>query len=1113
MTSELQQLHAAIAGLEAQRALFGDAAAEAALAPLRARLSSLSASAPPDQILKQVTILFLDIVGSTVLSQHLDPEEIHAVMDGALTRCTASVESHRGKVLQYAGDSVLAVFGADEAQEDDAERAVHAGLALLAEGRLLGEEVRRQHGHEGFDVRVGLHTGGVLLGGGVDAEGSIRGIAVNIAARMEQSAPAGALRISHDTYRHVRGVFDVESQPPIQVKGLDEPIATYLVRRAKPRTFRVATRGIEGVETRMIGRDTELEQLQDSFKRLFAERTLAAVTVVAEAGLGKSRLLYEFDNWAEARPERFIIFQGRATPQTQRQPYGLLRDIIAWRLQIADDDTLEAAKAKLEQEIVPLFVREDGEDLAEGHAHLLGHLIGLDYSASRHIRGIRDDPRQIRNRAFHAAVQMFRRVGAQDHTPIMLQLEDLHWADDASLDFLKYLVQVNRDVSMLILAFVRPTLFERRPDWRSPEGVHQRIDLGPLDKRGSRELARELLKKLPEVPAALHELVTGGAEGNPFYMEELVKMLIDQGAIESSGENWKAIHGKLLSTQVPQTLTGVLQARLDGLNPAEKLALQQASVIGVVFWGEALAAIDARAINALPSLMRRELIVPRQDARIEGVHEYAFKHQLLHHVTYDTVLKRMRRDLHAKAAAWLAGLTGARASDFLGTTAEHYEKALDYTQAREYFARAAEHAMPRYAHEAVLGYVARALTLADKDGSLGTPALRWRLFDARERTLDMQGRRSEQRAALDALHQLAETVHDNRRRAELALRRSGLALHTGDYRTQNDAASEALELAASFQDEELRLNAVLLLTISMAYLGDAGAKELAQRSLIEARALGLRRVEAKFLSALPNLELGSPVASPAMQQEALMIWQELGDKKNEAILLTNLGIAYLEFGQFDQAQEYLEKGLRLNRAVGDRANEPVALVNLSQLALWRGDYALALAHALTALDVAVTVQAKEFEALALWHVGNAELSNGRPVAAAAAFDSASAVSRSIDHLVQHDATASQARVALTQNDEVKALECVEALLPYIDSSEDRIGTESPRLVRLTCYRVLSRVGDSRAANVLVGAFANLQAIASTITDETLRHSFLNNIPEHHEIVAAWAAHQASAGSR
>ena len=468
-------------------------------------------------------------------------------MDDALSRGTAIVQAHQGKVLQYAGDNLLAAFGVDEAREDDSERAVRCGLTLLELGRALDREVEVAHGHTGFDVRIG-------------------------------------------------------------------------------------TRGIEGVATKMIGRDAELEVLQEAFKQLFIERKLAVVTVVADAGIGKSRLLYEFEAWSEARPETFFIFRRRANPQTQGQPFGLLRDILAWRFQIADDDTIEAARTKMEQGIVPLFVHDDGADLAGGHAHLLGHLIGIEWRDSRHIKGILDDPKQIRNRAFHAAAQLFRRVSASDGSPIVLELEDLHWADSESLDFLAYLTKIDHDVPLLILAFSRPTLFERRASWCA-EGIHQRIDLSPLDKAGSRLLANELLKKLPEVPTALRELITGGSEGNPFYMEELVNTLVDQGAIET-GETWRVNAERLLVTHVPATLTGVLQARLDSLPARERLTLQEASVIGQVFWDQALVALDEQAKVTLPALVQRELALPRGDAAqattTDDLLEYAFKHAILH---------------------------------------------------------------------------------------------------------------------------------------------------------------------------------------------------------------------------------------------------------------------------------------------------------------------------------------------------------------------------------------------------------------------------------------------------------------------------------------------------
>jgi predicted ATPase/class 3 adenylate cyclase len=1123
MFSELQQIESAIAGLESQRALLGDSVANAALVPLRARLAALVATLPVScskaQTRKQVTILFLDVVGSTTLSQNLDPEDIHAVMDGALARCTTIVAARGGKVLQYAGDSLLAAFGTDAAREDDPERAVHAGLALLAEGRALGEEVRHRHGHDGFDVRVGLHTGDVLLGGGVDAESSIRGIAVNVAARMEQTAPAGALRISHDTYRHVRGVFDVEPQPPMQIKGIDAPVATYLVLRAKPRAFRVATRGIEGVETRMIGRDAELELLQAAFERMFTERKLSVVTVVAEAGLGKSRLLYEFNNWTETRPERFYLFQGRANPQTRHQPYGLLRDIVARRLQIADSDSMSAAKTKIEQGIAPLFEAHGGSDMAQAHAHLLGHLIGLDFSDSRHVNGMLDDPKQIRNRGFHATAQMFRRATVQDDATIVLQLEDLHWADEGSLDFLDYVANVNDDLPMLMLCLTRPTLFERRIDWRAGDGSHQRIDLAPLDKGASRILSNELLKKLPAIPAALRELIVGGADGNPFFMEELVKMLVDKGALETAVEGWTLHPQKLLATQVPQTLTGVLQARLDALPPAEKLALQQASVVGVVFWDQALSAVDAQSVHELPALVGCELILPRVDAGLDGVREYAFKHQILHQVTYDTLLKRNRREWHARIAGWLASLTSSRATAFQGSTAEHYKQAGDSANACEFFTRAAEHAAARHAYDAVSGHVASALALLDGDAGMDpavTLALRWRLLGVRERTLSLQGRRGEQRADLDSLQRVADMLNDDRRRGEVARRCSHLGTRIADYRAQESAARQAMELAEKAGDDELRLKAQQLLAGAIRELGDIrAARVMAQDGLAEARAREFRAVEGLFLNLLATTAARQRdiVAALELGREELLVSRELGNKPAEAIALGNLGDCWCSLGEFSQARLHVEESLKLTRAVGDLHGQCYPLIVLSTLSLALGEDTQALEHARAALDIAVNTQAAVYEALAVLSLGDAELALGSLSAAAAAFDRAGSVAHAIGLPFQHDVTAGRARVALAIGDVAQAMGWTEAVLAHLAGGGTLDASLSAALIGLTCYRVLMRAGDSRAGAVLARAHDELQSRAVAITDAALRQSFLSNVPENRELLAAWALNHGAALSR
>jgi class 3 adenylate cyclase len=475
--TEREQLEGAIASLESQRAVLGDAAVDTALAALRAKLSRLGR---PEQQLKPVTVLFTDVVESTRLSRRLDPEDIHGIMDEALQRFTAIVESHQGRILQYAGDGLLAVFGAADAQEDDPERAVRAGLEILEEAKRLAAQVRARHGYDDFDVRVGVHTGPVLLGGGVDADGTIRGIAVNIAARMEQTAPNGSLRVSHTTYRHVRGLFDVSEEPPIPIKRMPDPLRSYLILRARPRTFDTTNRGVDGIRTPLIGRDTELARLVDTFQSVVERRALSIVALVGDAGLGKTRLMSELERCLAERSEPVWLFQARAQPYSTNVPYGLLRALFGWRFDILDNDPQAVAHAKLARGLGAVLGDDADEQIA-----LIGQLIGLDYGADPHIAGIAGDGRQLRDRAFRAVTQYFRRLLHDGRAPTVVLLDDLHWADDGSLDFIDHLVDACRDLPMMVLCLTRPALDERRPRWAGAQPDAHRIDLGPLSKRGS----------------------------------------------------------------------------------------------------------------------------------------------------------------------------------------------------------------------------------------------------------------------------------------------------------------------------------------------------------------------------------------------------------------------------------------------------------------------------------------------------------------------------------------------------------------------------------------------------------------------------------------------------
>jgi hypothetical protein len=590
-------------------------------------------------------------------------------------------------------------------------------------------------------------------------------------------------------------------------------------------------------------------------------------------------------------------------------------------------------------------------------------------------------------------------------------------------------------------------------------------------------------------------------------------MLVDEGAIDTSAERWTVHAHRLVATRVPSTLVGVLQARLDALRPAERLALQQASVIGLTFWDRALAAVDADAIKVLPSLVQRELIVLRPEASLDGTREYAFGHQILHQVTYDTVLKPARRDLHAKAAEWLANAPGSRASDMAGAVAEHYRLAGDPANACAFYARAADHAKDRYAHESALSYVSSGLELLEQD--LDQPLLRWQLIDARQRTLNQLGRRAEQRADIEVLQQLADALDDDKRRIQVALRLSDFAFRTVDYQAMENAARRAKTLAEDIRDVQQALRAQSLLSLAMCQLGDAAAgKAFAQEGLAAAREKELRPIEAVFLNTLSFIAgaQGDQIGHLEAIQEDLQLRRRLGDQHGEAIALSNLGFGWLLLGDDEQALQNLQEGLRLHRIVGNRVSEPHPLCHLSQLALRQGDAALALAHARSALEVAVEVSARDREVIALCCVGNAELALGRHEEAANSFAQAEAAARSIGHPFQNDALAGRARVALGLGDVAAAMLHVRSVLPCLSVGGTLDGTESRRLIQLTCYEVLSRVGDPSAAALLADAHAELMASAARIPDVALRQTFLNAVPEHRDIVAAWNSGAAGRGS-
>lgn len=1098
---EQQQLQAAIAALEAQRGVLGDVVVDTALAPLRTKINALQGEL--DQQLKQVTVLFADIVGSTTLSQHLDPEDVHAIMDGALQQFTARVQAQGGRVLQYAGDSLLAVFGADEAREDDAESAVRAGLSVLEEGRAQGEQVRLRHGHEGFNVRVGIHTGPVLLGGGVDAEGSIRGMTVNIAARMEQSAPVGALRVSQATWRQVAGAFEGEAQPRLEVKGSDEPLLTWIVRRARPLAERERARGVEGLRTPLVGRDAELAEIERLLGEAAPERGLQAVTLIADAGLGKTRLLTEWRARLLARAPGTPLLVGRAHPQNRLQPYGLLRDLLARWLHIADDDSAQEARRRLVEGLAPRL-RED----AEAQAQIVGQLIGLDFGDSPHLRGV--DARQMRDRAFRALTVALGRLQGADGSPSCLLLEDLHWADDASLDFVQHLLVHAAAQPLRVLMAARPGLLELRTGWGEGVPGHCLVHLGPLATEHSLALADELLGRVDHPQPALRKLLVTRAEGNPFYMEELVKMLLDQGAIVAEGERWRVHTERLAQLQVPGTLVGVLQARLDTLPAADRRSLQQASIVGPVFWDDALAALDERAPQSLPALRLKALVQPRATSAFDGTREEMFHHHLLHQVTYDTVLKAARREGHAKAALWLADRVGDRTSEYLAVTAEHYDRAGDKAQAIDYFERAIQEAQRRDAHTVVLAHLDRVLVMPE----LTDARRRFKLLTSQTSSADLLGLRELQAASLEERERLAEALGDDSLRAATLISRALLLDRQGDDNAAYAMAERALGLAEPVGEAR----AAALSCGEMAWVHYTRGELDVARSHVQ-KGLGWARQvteptthdywvvvthEIQLLTIAATIEWAAHdyTAAAAAAEHGLALARSTGERRPQYPLLNLLGSLALELGDWPEALRLYESALALSHEIGQVTGEAAALLSLAGASFAAGQVQAALAQ----VDRTIEVHERggQRRGLAQGHLLRARVLSALGDEAATHKAFATALLMFDQMHAEPDVCTAQAFLAEhhRQRGELGAAQRLVAdVLTRLERGVSLAGTEQSDLARLCCQRVLAASGDARAAPLMTALQSELRAALARFADPAMGERFLDAAPWRREIMA------------
>jgi predicted ATPase/class 3 adenylate cyclase len=955
ISEQIADLKQAIAVQESVRGTLGDTVVDITLATLHEKLTDLEHQlSSAGQQRKQATVLLADVSSFTAMSETLDAEEVTDLMNDLWAQLDAVVRAHGGQINKHIGDAVMALWGAEEAREDAPEQAIRAALAMQA--ALAAFRERR---NVTLAMRVGINTGPVLLGQvGTASEFSVMGDTVNLASRLEHTAPVGGIRISHATYRHVRGVFDITTQELIRVKGKDEPVQTYVVARAKPRAFRVPTRGVLGIETRMIGRDAELRRLQDALHHAMDHAETHFVMIVGDAGVGKSRLLYEFDNWIELLPEDVFYFKGRARQETARTPFALFHSLFAVRFDIRETDSAAAALAKFRAEMAG-FLDAD-------HADLVGHLMGFDFSGSPAVAHLLQSPSF--GRLATAYLTNYLRALAAD-SPTVIFLEDLHWADDSSLNLIEHLTGEIPAGRLLVVGLARPEFFERHPDW-GPNMI--RLDLQPLAKNDSQELVNEILQKAENVPVELSVLVVTGAEGNPLYVEELIHMLIEDGVIVRGDDVWRIEIDRLQDIRVSPTLTGVLQARLDSLPPGEKAVLQRASVVGRRFWDAIISALDEQNAlhvqTALNAARDRELILQHDRSAFEGAREYVFKHTLLRNVTYETVPPKLRRAYHAQVAHWLEDHAGDRIGEYLSLIAGHYELADEQENAADYWRRAGSEQLKVSSYREAVDTLQHALDLLPEDAQARRAIV---LIEA--------GRAYNKLSDYPTARQCLE---------------QGLALarEAGDRTAEVDAYNELFSVADNQSAaDELQMLAESALTLARASgyrkglgaglnnLANLASKQghvaAAQRYYQEAMAIAAevsnRRGEASCLHSLAVLagDLGNSEESRQLLEASLAIRKEIGDEYGRAVCLMNLGVLVYNLGNYDQARQHFEASLAIHRDMGDKQGMAYCLNNMSVLAIGLEMYDAARQYCEESLAIQQAIGSPYGVALSLHNLG------------------------------------------------------------------------------------------------------------------------------------------------
>jgi class 3 adenylate cyclase/tetratricopeptide (TPR) repeat protein len=848
--------------------------------------------APAGEERKVVSVLFVDLVGFTNRSDRADPEDVRATLRPYHERVKSDIERFGGTVEKFIGDAVMAVFGAPVSHEDDAERAVRSGLRILETIEELREE-----GLE-ISVRAAVTTGEavVTLGARPErGEGIVTGDVVNTAARLQSTAPVGAVIVDEVTRRSTEGVITFEPLEPVAAKGKAAPIPVWRATHARSRVGQPEA----ATHAPFVGREHERALLLETFVRAERESSVQLITIIGEPGIGKSRLVTELRTALDDRPDLITWRHGRCLPYGEGITFWALGEIVKAEAGILESDDQHVAASKVDEIVAGLFADESEQ---AWFGSRLAPLVGAGG----------DGAAVSREEAFTAWRRFLEAMAAR--RPCVLVVEDLHWADGALLEFLEHLLDWNMPVPLLLLCTARPELFEKQPSWGGGKRNATTISLAPLSTEEASRLLQVLLDRTL-LPAETQAALLERAGGNPLYAEQFARMLVERGDVEDLA--------------VPETVQALMAARIDTLRPELKVLLHDAAVVGRIFWNGALAAIGDRDRDEvrrdLNELVRREFVRPVRLSAVEGEDEFSFWHALVRDVAYQQIPRAPRADKHVAAAAWVEQTAEARVADHAEILVYHYGQALELT-------RAAGDERP----DIVTGLVRFLLLAGDRAAQLDTEAAE----GSYRRALALSAHDESARAT--ALRKLAPVLHArggtveaietyeeaipllrgfDQHAAAVAMLELGQTFWIRRQRSRAEAAFlEAIAILERDPDPDLVLaygRAALYLAIA-GRLGEASA--LLEKGWAAADELGVEdRIYLLQARATVRGYEGDPSCVDDIRQ-ARDVCLRLGDTRAAGIAFNNLADTTGWFEGLRQARDIWDEGIEFSRGRGRTGN-------------------------------------------------------------------------------------------------------------------------------------------------------------------------------------------------